>query len=319
MLVLNRTEVDELLDVDALIDALAGAMDDLSAGRVSMPARNFAVVADRGLLAAMPAYVGSSELLAAKLVLVFPGNASRDLETHQAIVAVFDPQTGAPVALLDGAAITATRTACGSALATRLLARDDAHVLAIIGSGVQARTHARAVARVRDIDRILVAAGRNLERAEAFASEIGAQVTPADEAVVAADVVCVCTSATEPVLLRRWLRPGTHVNAVGFAPGSELEPEVFADAVVVVETRGAAIGEHPNGSVDITTAVDRGLLDRESVSEIGELVAGTRPGRTDDEQITVYRSVGVAVQDAAAAGIVLEAARRSGAGTQVDF
>ena len=318
MLILNRREVDELLDVDALVDALAGAMDDLSAGRVSMPPRTFAMVGDRGLLAAMPAYVGSSELLAAKLVLVFPGNASRDLETHQAIVAVFDAETGAPVALLDGAAITATRTACGSALATRLLARSDARVLAIIGSGVQARTHAHAVTRVRDIERILVA-GRNAERLAAFASEIGAEVAPPDEAVAAADVVCVCTSATKPVLLRRWLQPGTHVNAVGFAPGPELEPEVFGDALVVVETRSAAIGEHPNGSVDITTAIERGLLDRDSVSEVGELVAGTRPGRTDDEQITVYRSVGVAVQDATSAGIVLEAARRSGAGTYVEF
>lgn len=319
MLVLNRREVDDLLDVDALIDALAGAMDDLSAGRVSMPPRNFAMVADRGLLAAMPAYVGSSELLAAKLVLVFPGNASENLETHQAMVAVFDPQTGVPVALLDGAAITATRTACCSALATRLLARDDARVLAIVGSGVQARTHARAVSRVRDFDEVIVA-GRDPQRVERFAGEIGAKVATAADAVAAADVVCSCTHAMEPVVLRSWLRPGTHVNAVGFTQGPELEPDVFgAGAVVVVESREAAIGEHPNGAVDITTAIERGLLGRDAVAEIGEVVAGTRPGRTDDEQITVYRSVGVAVQDATAAGIVLEAARRSGAGIEVDF
>jgi alanine dehydrogenase len=233
-------------------------------------------------------------------------------------VAIFDPDTGAPVALLDGASITATRTAAGSALATRLLARPDAKVLSIIGSGVQARTHVRAVRCVREIDEVIVA-GRSPERVAAFADEIGAKIASEAEAVDVADIVCACTSATEPVVLRRWLRAGTHVNAVGFAPGPELEPDVFADTVVAVESRDAAIGEHPNGSVDITTAVDRGLLDRDAVSEIGEIVAGTRPGRTDDAQITVYRSVGVAVQDAVAAGIVLEAARRTGAGTQVDL
>jgi ornithine cyclodeaminase len=318
MLILDRRAVDELLDIDALIDGLASAMDDLSAGRVSMPPRTFAMVPDRGLLASMPVYVGSSELLTAKLVLVFHDNAAKGLDTHQAVVAVFDPHTGVPVALMDGASITATRTAAGSALATRLLSRRDAKVLAIIGSGVQARSHARAVRRVRQIDELLLA-GRSAANVEALAGEIGAKPASIEEAVRSADIVCACTSATEPVVRREWLRPGTHVNAVGFAPGPELEPEVFRGAVVGVESRDVVIGEHPNGAVDITSAVEGGLLDRDGVVEIGELVAGTRAGRTDDAQITVYRSLGVAVQDAVAAGIVLEAARRTGAGAEVDF
>jgi ornithine cyclodeaminase len=317
MLVLGRREVEELLDLDALVTALAVAMTDLSAGRASVPHRNFARIPGSGLLAAMPAYLPTQDVLAAKLVLVFPGNVSRGLETHQAVVAMFDPETGVPVAVMDGASITAFRTAAGSALATRLCAREDARVLAIIGSGVQARSHARAVRRVRTLTDIVVA-GRTPERVKAFAAEIGARVASTNaEAVEAADIVCACTDATEPVVRREWLRPGVHVNTVGFAAGPELDPSIFADALVVVESRAAAIGEFPNGAVDITTAVSRGLLQLAHVREVGELVQGLQPGRTDQDQISVYRSVGVAAQDAAAARLVLDAARARGMGTDV--
>jgi ornithine cyclodeaminase len=317
VLILDRANVEELLDVDTLIDALSVAMSDLSAGRVSMPKRTFAMVEDRGLLAAMPAYVGTSRLLAAKLVLVFPGNAAKGIETHQAVVAVFDPDTGEPAALMDGASITAIRTAAGSALATRLCARDDAKVLTIIGTGVQARSHADAVGRVRAFERVIVA-GRTREHVEGFAAEIGAEVAPSiADGVSAADVVCTCTHATEPVVRREWVRPGTHVNAVGFTTGPELDPELFGAGLAVVELRDAAIGPHPNGGADISMAVDSGVVDRDAVVEVGEIVGGARPGRTSEDEITVYRSVGVAVQDATAAGIVLDAARKRGVGTDV--
>lgn len=319
MLILSRDQVDELLDPDALVDALALAMADLSAGRASVPQRTVATVDATGLLAAMPAYLPTQDVLAAKLVLVFPDNASKGLETHQAVVAAFDPTTGVPIALMDGAAITATRTAAGSALATRLCAREDAKVLAIIGTGVQARSHARVVPRVRDITEIVVA-GRTPERVEAFAAEIGARAAATyAEAIAAADIICCCTNATEPVLRREWLRPGTHVNSVGFAAGPEVDPSIFGDARVVVESRAAAVGEFPDGAVDLTTAIDRGLLEVADIREVGELVQGLRTGRTDDAQITVYRSVGVGAQDAAAAGLVLEAARARGVGTAVSL
>ena len=308
MLVLSRHQVEELLDLDALVDALAVAMADLSAGRASVPRRNFALVEDAGLLAAMPAYLPTQRVLAAKLVLVFHGNAAKGLETHQALVAVFDPSTGVPLAMMDGASITAARTAAGSALATRLCAREVPAVLAIIGTGVQARAHARALPRVRTITEIVVA-GRTREKTEAFAAEIGAKAaSTCAEAVDAAGIVCCCTDATEPVVRREWLRHGSHVNSVGFTRGPELEPSVFANARVVVESRDAAIGEFPNGAVDITAAVERKIVRLEDVREIGELVQKVRTGRTGEEQITVYRSVGVAAQDAAAAGLVLEAA-----------
>ena len=317
MLLINRHQVEGLLDLDSLVEALAVAMADLSAGRASVPHRNFAVIDGSGLLAAMPAYLPSRKVLAAKLVLVFAGNASRGLETHQAVVAVFDHETGVPLAFMDGASITALRTAAGSALATRLLAREDARVLAIVGTGVQARSHARALPRVRRISEIVVA-GRTREKVEAFAAEIGARVAPTyADAIEAADIVCACTNATEPVVRREWLRPGVHVNSVGFTAGSELEPAAFADALVVVESRAVAVGTFPNGAVDISTAVDRGILKIGDISEVGELVQGRRSGRTNEDQITIYRSVGVAAQDAAAAGLVLEAARAQGTGIMV--
>ena len=317
MLILDRHQVEALLDPDALVDALARAMEDLSAGRASVPRRNFASVGTAGILAAMPAYLPALDVLAAKLVLVFPGNASRGLETHQAVVAVFDPTTGVPVALMDGAAITAIRTAAGSALATRLCARPGGGVLAIIGTGVQARSHARVVPRVRPFTEIVVA-GRSPAKVQAFASAIGARAAATiAEAVGAADVVCCCTNASEPVLRREWLRPGVHVNSVGFTAGPELDPAVFADALVVVESRGAAIGEYPNGAADLTAAITRGLVREADVREVGELVQQRHPLRTDERQVTIYRSVGVAAQDAAAAGLVLRAARERGVGAEV--
>lgn len=319
MIVLGRSQVEELLDLDTLIETLAAAMADLSAGRASMPQRNFAFVDRSGLLAAMPAYLPTQKVLAAKLVLVFSGNSARGLDTHQAVVVVFDHETGVPLALVDGASITALRTAAGSALATRLLAREDARVLAIIGTGVQARSHARALPRVRRITEIIVA-GRTRENVETFASEIGAKVasTYAD-AIDAADVVCACTNSTDAVVRREWLRPGVHVNAVGFTAGPEVEPQAFADAVVVVESRAAAIGTFPNGAADISAAVERGILKATDIGEVGEIVQGQRSGRTNDRQITIYRSVGVAAQDAAAAGLILDAARARGAGAKVEL
>src|ERR671936_102477 len=176
MLVLSRSEVEELLDLDELIEALAGAMADLSAGRASMPHRIGALVPEReGLLAAMPGYTPSAGALASKLVTLFPRNAGTALPTHQAVIAVFDPDDGRPAALLDGTAITAVRTGAGSALATRLLAREDAAILAILGTGVQARSHARAVTRVRTFNELRVAS-RDPAKAEALARELAGEL-----------------------------------------------------------------------------------------------------------------------------------------------
>lgn len=324
MLLLSRREVEELLDVDALIDALAAAMADVSAGRASMPPRGAAFVAERGgLLAAMPGYAPGADALTSKLVSLFPGNAGTAVPTHQAVIVAFDPRDGRPLALLDGTEITATRTAAGSALATRLLAREDARTLAIVGTGVQARSHARVVARVREFDEIVVA-GRDPAKAQALAEELGAGVRAADSIEAACrggDVICATTHAREPVLRREWLAPGVHVNSVGFDPeGREVDDDTVAAAVVVVESRDAVLAPPPSGSPDLREPIERGLIGPDHVhAEVGELVAGTRPGRTSPEQITLYKSVGVAVQDAAAAALVLRAARESGAGREVEI
>ncbi|HYY02791.1 MAG TPA: ornithine cyclodeaminase family protein [Gaiellaceae bacterium] len=313
MVILNQAEVRELLDLDALVEALAAAHADLSAGKASMPPRTAALVDEQqGLLGVMPSYLPSTGL-ACKLVTLFPRNTDR--ETHQAIICVFDPANGTPIALMDGTYITATRTAAGSALATRLLARDDARVLAILGTGVQAHSHARAVPRVRPIAEIRVA-GRDPARTEAFAREIGG--VPVDsyaDAVRGADIVAATTHAEEPVVRREWLSPGAHVNSVGLNPtGREVDEATVADALVVVESRESALAPPPAGAPELT-GVDGARIH----AELGELVAGTRPGRRSADEITLYKSVGVAVQDAAAAALVLAAARERSVGREIEL
>jgi ornithine cyclodeaminase/alanine dehydrogenase-like protein (mu-crystallin family) len=312
---LSQAEVRELLDLDALVDALAAAHAELSVGKASMPPRIAALVAQHeGLLGVMPSYLPSTGLVC-KLVSLFPHN--KDRETHQAVICVFDPDNGTPLALMDGAYVTATRTAAGSALATRLLAREDAQVLALIGTGVQARSHARALPRVRAFTEIRVA-GRDHAKSEALAREIGPEARAVDsyeEAIRGADVVAATTHTVQPVVRREWLSPGAHVNSVGLNPaGRELDAETVADSLLVVESRESALALPPAGAPELTG------IDPEHVhAELGELVSGERPGRTSPEQITLYKSVGVAVQDAAAAALVLAAAREQSVGREIEL
>ncbi len=315
MLLLTQSDVRELLDLDRLVDALAEAHAELSAGAVSMPARIAALVREReALLGVMPAYLPSGGL-ACKLVTLFPQN--RDRETHQAAILVFDPENGTPVALMDGTYITATRTAGGSALATRLLAREDSRVLALIGTGVQGRTHGRAIPRVRPIEEIRVA-GRDPAKAEQLAAELGPPARAVEsyvEAIRGADVVAATTHAEEPVVRREWLAPGTHVNSVGLNPsGREVDEETVADATLVVEWRDSALAPPPAGAPELA-----GLDPARVHADLGELVRGAKPGRTSPDELTLYKSVGVAVQDAAAAALVLSAARERGMGREVDL
>jgi alanine dehydrogenase len=326
VLVLNRAQVEALIDLDLLIDALAAAMADLSAGRASVPPRIAAFVPQHdGLLGAMPGYVPSIGVLMSKLVTLYPGNAGTALPTHQAIIATFDPETGRPSALLDGTAITAIRTGAGSALSARLLARPDSTVLAILGTGVQARSHVNAMCRVRPIREIRIA-GSDLSRAAELAAQLSA-TTDAEvravpsyrEALDSADIACATTHAAKPVVRRDWLAPGTHVTSVGYNPtGREVDAATVADALVVVESRAAALAPLPVGSNDLLMPIADGVISAEHVyAEIGELVAGTKPGRQSIEDITLYKSVGVAVQDAAAAALVVAAAQAQGIGQYI--
>jgi alanine dehydrogenase len=328
VLILSRRDVEAVLDPDTLVDAVAAAMAELSMGAASVPQRNAAMVEPvGGALLAMPAYVPGAGALAAKLVGQFPQNPDRGLPSHVAIVAVFDPETGVPQAVMDGEVLTAARTAAGSALSARLLARADATVLAILGTGVQARAHMRALARVRELQEVRVA-GRHRANAEALATELGSELgVPVRvaagyrEAIAGADIVCACTHSPEPVVEGAALEPGMHVTSVGVnGAGRELDSDAVARSLVVVESRAAALAPFPAGSNDLGWAIRDGAITADHVhAELGELVAGMRPGRTSPEQITLYKSVGVAAQDAAAAAAVLAAARAAGVGTNVEL
>jgi alanine dehydrogenase len=326
VLILARHEVEAALDRDRLVDAVAAAMAELSSGAASVPNRTAALVeAVGGALMAMPAHVPGAGALAAKLVCQFPQNPALGLPSHVAIIAVFDPVTGVPLAVMDGEVITAERTAAGSALSARLLAREDAAVLAVLGTGVQARSHGVAVARVRPVREVRVA-GRDRAKAEALAAEIGAELrVPASavagyrEAIAGADIVCACTHSPEPVVQGAWLEPGMHVTSVGVnGEGREVDAEAVARSLLVVESRAAALAAFPTGSNDLAWAIRDGAVTADHVhAELGELVSGTRPGRTSPDQVTLYKSVGVAAQDAAAAAMVLGIARAAGLGTDV--
>ena len=310
--VLSGREVEELLDEASLIDAVASALADLSAGRACVPPR-IAALTPGGLLGAMVAHVPALDCLAAKLVSVYPQN--RELPTHQAAILAFDPQSGAPVALMDGTAITAQRTAAASALSTRLLAREDARILTIIGTGVQARSHARFVSRVRDFRELRIG-GRDPLRTRRFVEslDIAARAMSIPDALRGADVICATTHAEEPVVPAQSIAHGAHVTSVGFHPqGGELDPALVRGALLAVESRGSSFAPPPAGANEL-----RGI-DPQSAVELGELVLGTRPGRSSSAQITVYKSVGVAAEDAAAAALVLRRARERGAGRSIDL
>lgn len=320
VLVLNQQEVEELLDMEGCIQAMEGALAALARGEVDMPLRTvFRPEAQDTLIGLMPAHrAGESPLYSLKTVCVFPDNPKRGLDAHQGTVTLFDGETGEVRALMNASAVTAIRTAAVSAVATRLLAREDVRTLGILGAGVQARSHLEAMRAVRGFERVLVYSP-TLEHARALAEEGGAEaVESAEAAVRAADVVVTATSSIEPVLQREWLAPGVHVNVVGGRPPQmrELDTATIADSAFFVDRRESAEAE----AGDYRLALEEGAIGPEHIrAELGEVVIGARPGRQDDDEITVFRSLGLAVEDLAAAEYVLGRAREAGVGTTVDF
>src|SRR6266481_57916 len=290
--VLEEQAVQQRLHYPDLIPAIAQALAALSSGKVVQPVRAVLPVAPHhGFFAVMPAYADGGAL-GAKLVTFYPQNVG--IHTHHALIVMFKAETGEPLAVMDGRLITEMRTAAASAVATQRLARADASVLAILGSGVQAGSHLAALRHVRSFKEVRVWSPRN---AAAFAQRHGvkAAATAAD-AVRGADVVVVAANATTPVLQGRWLAPGTHVNAIGATRPDwrELDDDLVTTARVFVDSREAALRE----SGDVIAA-------RGEVTEIGAVVAGAAPGRRNAEEITLFKSVGVAVEDVAAAALVL--------------
>jgi len=314
-----RERVEAVLDYPSLIGRLRSAFVEASAGRASSPPRNAALVPERGAyLGAMPVYFPAAGVLGAKLVSVFPANTAAGFSTHHAVFVAFDPVSGRPSALLDAEAITERRPAAASALATDLLARRDAAVLALFGTGVQARAHAQALAAVRAWSEVRVW-GRRPEAAAALAAAIAddpayaraqvAAVTDVPAALDGADVACFATHASEPLATAERFPPGCHVVSVGVNPaGPEVDPTLVRRARGVVELRSAAFAEPPGGAPDLRVARVRGWLVPEDAAELGELLTGARPSRASPAEVTYYRSVGVAVEDAAAVSLVVERA-----------
>jgi ornithine cyclodeaminase/alanine dehydrogenase-like protein (mu-crystallin family) len=320
LLVLNQQEVEELLDMEGCIEAMAEALSSLARGEVHVPLR--AVIRPEGedtFLGLMPAHRGGgSPLYSLKTVCVFPDNPERGLDAHQGTVTLFDGETGETRAIMNASAITAIRTAAVSAVATRLLAREDARELGILGAGVQARSHLDAMRLVRDFERVRIFSP-TAAHAEALAAEGNAvAVGSAQEAVEGADVVVTATSSVDPVLRREWLKPGAHVNVVGGRPPTmrELDVATVAASAFYVDRRESA----ENEAFDYRDALESGAVGPDHIKgEIGELLIGAVPGRTSPEELTVFRSLGLAVEDLAAAEYVVRRARERGLGVEVEF
>lgn len=314
--ILDRNEVERLLEVEPLLAALEDAFVAISDGSVSVPPR-VAARTPHGWLGVMPGWVAGMGL-ATKLVSVFAGNAGGPYPSHQGLIVLFDDETGTPTAILDGERITALRTAAASAVAARLLARADSRVLAVLGAGVQGRAHLETVPRVLEFDEVRIASrneahARDLAEAAPgiLATAVGPGADPPrvtvagsfEDAVRGADVVCCCTNADEPILEDGWLAPGVHVGSVGGSFGRELPEATIRRGRVFVEWRGAATEPPPAGAGELQD------VDADMVTELGEVLGGRRPGRTSDEEMTVYKSTGHAAEDVAAARLVVDRAR----------
>jgi ornithine cyclodeaminase/alanine dehydrogenase-like protein (mu-crystallin family) len=302
VLILSRTDVRALLDVDALIEGLAEGFVQLSRGEASAPPRGAAFTAD-GFLGGMPGYVPGA--LGAKLVTLF----AQAEPAHKALIVLFDEHDGTPLAVMDGTEITAVRTAAASAVAARELSRADALVLAVVGASVQGESHARVLPRVREFGEIRIAS-RSESRAAELAEAVGGRALPVEEAVRGADVVCLCTDADQPVLDPAWLAPGAHVGSVGY--GRELPVELAQRGPLVVESR-VAFDPPPAGAFELQG------LDPDAAAELGEVVAGARAGRSDAEEVTVYKSMGHAIEDVVAGRLVYDAALAAGRGARIDI
>jgi alanine dehydrogenase len=311
VLFLDRDAVERLLDPRALIDALADGFRALTRGEVAAPDRNQLAMPNGDFLLAMPGRMGEGPM-AVKVVTLFESNAAAGIPAHLATIALYDAATGACRAFLDGTHITALRTSAAAALACDLVARPEARVLAIIGSGVQAEHHLRTFPLVRDLAEIRVAALR-VEEAQRVASgdPRARAVQSAEEAVRGADVVALTTNAGEPVIEPDWLAPGSHVSSVGYKPpGGELPLELARTGHLFVETR-RALKPPPVGCAELQG------IDPSTATELGELLLGDATGRRDADELTVYKAMGHVVEDIAAAQLVLQAAQREGAGTTV--
>ena len=326
IVVLNHKEIEGLLPMDECIDVMSEVLSALARGEAHNPLRSVVRPPDTShFLGLMPAYRGGANpAYALKEYCLFPDNPTRGLHAHQGSVLLHSAETGELVAVMNGSAITAIRTAAVSGLATKLLARDDAKEFAIIGTGVQGRMHLQAMAAIGGFERVRVCSRRR-EKAEAFAKELGPKmpfrIEPVDDvksAVESADVINTTTNAREPVLHRDWVKPGTHINAVGSAIPTtrEIDTATMTASTLFVDRREATLNE----SGDYLFAAKEGAIGPDHIrAELGEILIGEQVGRRSPEEITLFKSLGIAVEDLAAAQFLYKRALEKDVGTRLDF
>jgi ornithine cyclodeaminase len=319
LLVLSDSDVRALLDMESCIAAMEDALAALARDELTMPLRFVVRSGGEQLMGLMPAHrAGAAPLFSLKEIVISPGNSARGLDPHQGAVLLHDGETGVLRAMLNASAITEIRTAAVSAVATKLLARPGARRVAILGAGVQGRSHAVAMRSVVD-DPELRVWSRTPAHAEALALESHAVVCATiEEALDGAEVVCTCTSSRDPIVRRAWLAPGAHVNAVGSSVPSarELDAGAVAAAALFVDRRESTLTE----SGDYLAAVEEAGIGPEHIrAELGELLVDAKPGRRDDTELTVFKSLGLAVEDLAAAALCVERARERGVGAEAEF
>ena len=326
LLILNHSEVEQLLLMDQCIAAMEEALSARARGDAAQPLRTiFKPDRVKGVMAMMPAFrAGDSPVFGLKAICVFPGNATTGLDAHQGGVMLFHGETGVPLALVNASAITAIRTAAVSALATRVLARADAIELAIIGAGVQARAHLTAIACVRPLKRARIASG-SFDSAQKFAKAMQPRfsfpvepVETAEAAVRGADLIVTATTAREPVVQREWILPGAHINAIGtYSPNArEIDTATMAAATLFCDARESVLNE----AGDYLLAAKEGAIGPDHIrAELGEVLIKAHPGRTSRDEITLFKSLGLAIEDLAAAAYVYRKAEQETAGTWVEF
>jgi len=320
MLLLSENDVRALLPMDDLIQAMHSALAEFSSGRVQQPLRTVLEVGPRhAFFGVMPAFLPQSGALGTKLVTVFGSNAALGLPTHLATIVLLDSSTGELLAVMDGRYITEARTAAVSAVSAKLLARADAGVMAILGSGVQARSHLRALSRVRTLREVRVWSP-TVEHRRAFAEDMRDETTApirpvatARDAVVDADLLVLATAAREPVVRSEWIADGAHIAAVGACRPDqrEMDADLVGRARVFVDSRTGALAE----AGDLVLAMREGRFEAGHIAgELGELASGGIPGRQSPSEITLFKSLGMAVEDVAAAHLVYVRATERGLG-----
>lgn len=325
LIVLGERDVHELLPIADCIEVMDGAFRTVARGGFMQPLRSIAWLPNRrGAIGTMPGFLAEPDAVGAKVITVFPENRAAGLESHQGSVLLHETQTGKPLAIVHAGAVTAIRTAAVSALATRILAKESASCLALLGSGTQAHTHLESMMSVRPIARVKIWS-RTPANARAFAdaaaAEYGIEIetaASASEAVRGAQIVCTLTAATKPVLEGAWLEPGMHVNAVGSSvpPFRELDHAVVERSRIFVDNRECVLNE----ADDLRMPIAAGLIGADRIlADLAELAAGTAQGRTSGSDITLFKSVGMAIEDIAAARELYRRAVLQGRGTRVDY